>query len=304
MRQRLRCVAALLAALVGAGSAQADAGSSLSLRKIREAGVISIGYRDASVPFSYLDERQQPVGYSMDICRHIVAAVKRHLQLRDLELKFVPVTSATRIPLVVDETVDLECGVTTNNAVRQQQVAFTVTTFVAASRLLAKRSSGVTALAGLRGKAVVSSVGTTSMRYLPELNARHGLDVKIVAAKDDIEAFRMVENDRVAAYAMDDVLLHGSIASSRRPDDFVVLPQALSVEPYGIMLARGDRELKKVADAAIVALFRSGEIHRIYRRWFESPIPPRGINLKLPMSPALKRAIEQPTDSGDPADYR
>jgi glutamate/aspartate transport system substrate-binding protein len=300
-------MALLLAGVCAASGVAADAGmpaGSLSLRKIREAGVITIGYREAAVPFSYLDARQQPIGYSMDICRHIVAAVKRHLQLRDLEIKFVPVTTATRIPLVANETVDLECGVTTNNAERQQQVAFTVTTFVAASRLVSKRAAGITRLSDLRGKTVVSTVGTTSIKYLTELNALHRLDVKILAAKDDLEAFRMVENDRVAAYAMDDVLLHASIANARRPEDFAVSPDTLSVEPYGVMLARGDAELKKIADDAITVLFRSGEIHRLYRRWFQSPLPPKGINLNMPMSPALAKAIARPSDSGDPASYR
>ncbi len=307
---RARCLrlSALLVAFAcfsGAAFAERDGlHGSLSLRKIREAGVIAIGYREAAVPFSYLDAHQQPIGYSMDICRHIVAAVKRHLKLRDLEIKFVPVTTATRIPLVANETVDLECGVTTNNVERQQQVAFTVTTFVAASRLLSKRASGIASLADLRGKTVVSTVGTTSIRYLKDLNARHGLDVKILAAKDDLEAFRMVENDRVAAYAMDDVLLHASIANAKRPEEFAVSADTLSVEPYGMMLARGDTELKKIADDAIVALFRSGEIHRLYRRWFQTPLPPKGINLNMPMSPALAKAIAQPSDSGDPASYR
>jgi len=282
----------------------ATAQESLTLRKIRAAGVISVGYRDGSVPFSYLDERRHPVGYSMDICLRIVETIKTQLKLNQLTVKLVPVTSATRIPLVANGSVDLECGVTTNNVERQKQVAFTVTTYVAASRLVSKRSSPVVNLSDLRGKSVVSTVGTTSIKYLPELNTRRGLGVTIIAAKDDPDAFRMVETDRATAYAMDDVLLRSAVAVVHNPDDYVISTEALSVEPYGIMLSKGDPEFKKLADGAIGALFASGDIFHLYRKWFESPIPPKGINLKLPMHPALKRVIQHPTDSGDPAVYR
>jgi len=290
-------------ALTAAASAAASP-ESMTLRKIRAAGVISIGYRDGSVPFSYLDERRHPVGYSMDICLRIVDAVKTRLELPQLTVKLVPVTSATRIPLVVNGSVDLECGVTTNTVERQKQVAFTVTTFVAASRLLSKRSSPILTLNDLRGKSVVSTVGTTSIKYLPELNTQRGLDVTILAAKDDPDAFRLVETDRATAYAMDDVLLRSSVAVAHNPEDYVISAEALSVEPYGIMLGKGDPEFKKLADDTIAALFASRDIERLYRKWFDSPVPPKGINLKLPMHPALRRVIEHPTDSGDPAVYR
>lgn len=303
---RTTLLAALVIAcsLASTGAESADAPKSLTLRKIRESALLSIGYRDASVPFSYLDDRQRPIGYSMDICRHIAASIKRHLGLREMEVRYVPVTHSTRIPLVVNGAVDLECGVTTNNVERQQQVAFTVTTFVSASRLASKRSSRIASLADLRGKPVVSTVGTTSVRYLPNLNTHHGLNVKILAAKDDLEAFRMIETDRAVAFAMDDVLLNGMIASTPNPKDYVISNETLSVEPYGVMLSKADPEFKKIADAAIVELFRSGEIHAIYSRWFQSPIPPRGINLNLPMSAQLKKVIAKPTDSGRPEDYR
>lgn len=280
------------------------AAESLTLRKIQETGVISIGYRDASVPFSYLDSRQRPIGYSMDICQRIVDAVKTRLQMPALTIRYVPVSSATRIPLVANGSVDLECGVTTNNAERQQEVAFTVTTFVAESRLLSRRSAPVLVLSNLSGKTVVSTAGTTSVKHLQQLSQRRGLDVTIVAVKDDAEAFRMVETERAAAYAMDDVLLRSTMATSSHPEDFVVSDEALSVEPYGIMLVKGDPEFKKVADDAIIATFSSGEIHRIYRKWFRSPIPPKGVNLQMPLAPALERVFERPTDSSDIALYR
>lgn len=286
------------------GASAAPVGESPTLRKIREAGVISLGYRDASVPFSYLDEAQRPVGYSMDICGHIVQAVKKRLGLRELEQRFVPVSSATRVSLVANGSVDLECGVTTNNAERQRKVAFTITTYVAASRLVSRKAAPVLQIDDLRGKAVTSTVGTTSLAHLQQLSTRRGFDLQIVAARDDPEAFRLVESGRAAAYAMDDVLLRATVAAARRPEDFVLSDEALSVEPYGVMLGRDDPEFKRVADEAIVALFRSGEIFRLYQRWFQSPIPPRGLNLQLPMHPAMRRVVEQPTDSPDPAVYR
>jgi glutamate/aspartate transport system substrate-binding protein len=292
----LWCIAAL-------GAAQAQE-SSPTLRKIREAGVISIGYRESSVPFSYLDDAQRPIGYSMAICDRIVDAVKARLGLRDLERRYVPVTSATRVPLVANGTVDLECGVTTNNLERQRQVAFTLTTYVAASRLVSKKTAPIVRLEDMRGKVVTSTVGTTSLRHLQDLHASRGLTMTILAARDDPDAFRLVETDRAAGYAMDDVLLAATVARSRAPADYVISEEALSVEPYGIMLSKDDREFKRLADEAIVALFRSGDIHKLYRRWFQAPIPPNGINLGLPMSTAMRRVVDQPTDSPDPSHYR
>jgi glutamate/aspartate transport system substrate-binding protein len=300
MNARLPLVLSLC--LLAVGLARAE--ESPTLRKIREAGVITLGYRESSVPFSYLDTSQRPVGYSMAICDRIVDAVKARLKLRDLERRYVPLTSATRVPMVANGTVDLECGVTTNNLERQKQVAFTVTTFVAASRLVSRKSAPVLKLEDLRGKVVTSTVGTTSLKHLQELYTGRRLDMSIVAARDDPDAFRLVETGRADAYAMDDVLLRGTVALSRNPGDYVISEEALSVEPYGIMLAKGDPEFKRLADEAITGLFRSGEIHRLYRQWFQSPIPPNGVNLQLPMLPAMQRVIEHPTDSPDPALYR
>ena len=288
-------------ALLVAHGAQAQ--ESLTLRKIQASGSISLGYRDGSVPFSYLDARQRPIGYSMDLCMHIVDAVKGKVGLPNLEVKLVPVTTATRIPLVVNDAVDLECGVTTNTVERQKTVSFTITTFVAASRLVSKKSSKVVGFADLMGRAVVSTVGTTSIRHLAELNLARGLDMKILAGKDDAEAFKMIETDRAVAYAMDDVLLHSSVASAENPASYVISEQALSIEPYGIMLRKGDPAFKRLADEALVSLFKSGEIRQTYDKWFQSPIPPSSINLRLPMSAALRKAIVRPTDSGYPADY-
>jgi glutamate/aspartate transport system substrate-binding protein len=293
----------LLALLLAAMSTLACAQGSPTLSKIRESGVITLGYRESSFPFSYLDEAQRPIGYTMDICDRIVDAVQARLGLRDLERRYVQVSSATRMPLVSNGTVDLECGVTTNTAERQRDVAFTVTTFVAESRLLSKKTAPVLRLQDLRGKVVTSTVGTTSLTHLQDLYATHGLDMTILASKDDPDAFHLVETDRAVAYAMDDALLRGTIANSPQPDDYVVSTERLSVEPYGIMLAKGDPEFKRLADHVIIGLFRSGAISHLYRRWFQSPVPPKGVNLAFPIFPSMQRLVARPTDSPDPASY-
>jgi len=293
-------IAALLALQCTFAAAAED---SPTLRKIRESGVITLGYRESQFPFSYLDGAQHPIGYTMDICGRIVEAVKQRLGLRDLERRYVPVTSATRIPLVANGTVDLECGVTTNTLEREREVAFTITTFVAESRLLSRKSAPVATLDDLRGKVVTSTVGTTSLTHLQELYATRGLDMTILAAKDDPDAFRLVATGRADAYAMDDALLRGTIARSGRPQDYVVSTERLAVEPYAIMLAKGDPAFKRLADETIVELFRSGDIYKLYGKWFQSPVPPRGLNLAFPLFPSMRRLVAQPTDSPDPADY-
>jgi glutamate/aspartate transport system substrate-binding protein len=301
---RARVMHWLLAGMLVSMAAGAWGLESPTLTKIQETGVISLGYRDGSIPFSYLDEKQHPIGYSMDLCLHIVNAVKHRLQLDDLQIRWTPVNSSTRIPMVANSTIDLECGTTTNTVVRQKYVSFAVTTFVAGSRLASKRSSHIRGLEDLRGRAVVSTAGTTSIARLVEMNAAMNLGMTILVGKDHVQSFRMVESDRAVAFAMDDVLLHGLIASARDPSIYTVSGEPLSVEPYGIALRKGDPEFKALADETIVSLFRSGEIHAIYRKWFESPIPPRPITLGLPMSESLKNVIARPTDSGNAADYR
>lgn len=285
-------------------SAASAALDSAVLRKVRDTGVIVLGHRLTSVPFSYLDAKLRPVGYSMDLCQRVVGAVRERLGLRDLEVKLVPVTSATRMPLVANGSVDLECGVTTNTAERQKTQAFSVTTYVAASRLLAKKESEIRTLDDLQGKVVASTIATTSIRYLNSVNESRQLDMRIVAGQDDTDAFQMVQTDRAVAFAMDDVLLRSLQAAAGNPADYSISDEALSVEPYGIGLPRNDAVFKQLVDGVLIELFRSGEIDAIYRRWFQSPIPPKGINLQLPMSDALKRAIAHPTDDPDPQRYR
>lgn len=296
-----KLIAVLIGASVIAGAAQAQ--ESGTLKKIKDTGTITLGVRDSSIPFSYLDDKQSYQGYSIDLCMRVVNAVQKHLGLGSLNVRMNPVTSATRIPLMANGTVDLECGSTTNNLERQKQVAFAPTTFVTANRLLAKKSSNIKALDDMKGKTLVSTSGTSNLKQVTALNGERNLGMNIMAAKDHAEAFLMVETGRAVAFAMDDILLASLAASSKSPNDYSITSEALSVEPYGIMMRRDDPEFKKVVDNAINNVFKSGEIDRIYNKWFLSPIPPKGVNLNVPMSAALKAVIAKPTDSGDPAAY-
>ena len=246
----------------------------------------------------------QPVGFSIDICRKVVTAIRDRLGLKSLAVRLVPMTPATRIPLVANGSIDLECGVTTHTLERQKSVAFSVTTFVTESRLVSRRASPIDSIEDMRGKAVVTTIGTTSMRYLNDLNRERGLAMEILAGRDDADSFLMVVSGRAQAYAMDDVLLRSFIANASRPEDYVISSETLSVEPYAIMLNKNDPAFKQAVDTAIVGLFRSGEFARIYERWFEQPIPGQGINLHLPMSDALKAVVQRPIDSADPGAYR
>ena len=288
------------AALAFAGAAAAQEGT---LKKIKDSGSITIGHRDASVPFSYYDDKQQPVGYAMDLCHRIVDAVKKDLNMPKLEVKYQLVTSANRIPLMANGTIDLECGSTTNNLERQKQVWFTITHFVTANRWVAKKSSKIHSLDDLKGKTIVSTAGTTNIKQITEINGQKGLGMNIISANGHPEAFQMVETGRAVAFVMDDILLYSLAAQSRNPKDYDISKVALSVEPYGIMLRKDDTAFKKVVDAAMVNIYKSGEINKIYGKWFQRPIPPKGINLNVPMSDQFRKVVEHPTDSGDPKDY-
>jgi glutamate/aspartate transport system substrate-binding protein len=295
-----RLCAVMFLSVVTSAHAQELTGT---LKKIKDSGSITIGHREASVPFSYLDDRQQPIGYSMDLCGKIVEAVKAELKMPNILVKLNPVTSATRIPLLANGTIDIECGSTTNNLERQKQVSYVVTTFVTANRILSKKANNVSKLDDLKGRSIVSTSGTTNIKQVTELNANRSLGMNIMAAKDHAEAFLMVETDRAVAFVMDDILLYGLAAGAKSPSEYIVSNEALSVEPYAIMVRKDDLAFKKIADAAIVGLYKSGEINKIYTKWFQSSIPPKNINLNLPMSDKLKAVIAKPTDSGDPTVY-
>lgn len=284
--------------------ANAQAQESPTLKRIKESGKITLGVRDASIPFSYLDDKQSYQGYSIDLCRKVVNHIQKQLNLTTLiDVKLNPVTSATRIPLMMNGTIDLECGSTTNNEERQKQVSFAPTTFVTANRILSKKASNVKTLADLKGKPVVSTSGTSNLKQLTQLNADQNLGITVMPAKDHAEAFLMVETGRAVAWVMDDILLMAQAANSKNPNDYEISKEALSVEPYGIMMRKDDPEFKKAVDSAIKSLMMSGEINTIYNKWFMQPIPPKNITLNLAMSDQLKAVIAKPTDSGNPAAY-
>jgi glutamate/aspartate transport system substrate-binding protein len=294
---------ALLAAAALALSAPLAAQEG-TLKKIKDSGAITIGHRDSSIPFSYYDDKQQPVGYAMELCMRIADAVKSELKMPKLDVKYQLVTSANRIPLMANGTIDLECGSTTNNLERQKQVWFTITHFVTANRWVAKKSAKIHALADLKGKTIVSTAGTTNIKQITEINGQQNLGMNIISANGHPEAFQMVETGRAVAFVMDDILLYSLAAQSRNPKDYEISKEALSVEPYGIMLRKDDTAFKKVVDAAMVSIYKSGEINKIYDKWFQKPIPPKGLNLAIPMSDSFKKVVAKPTDSGDPADYK
>src|SRR5687767_8048918 len=291
---------ALLAALAVASTAAAQEGT---LKKIKDSGAITIGHRDASVPFSYYDDKQQPVGYSMDLCARVVEAVKKEVGVPNLKVNYQLVTSANRIPLMANGTIDLECGSTTNNLARQEQVWFATTHFVTANRFVAKKSAKIGKLADLKGKTIVSTAGTTNIKQITEINGQQNLGMNIISANGHPEAFQMVETGRAVAFVMDDILLAGLAAQSRSPKDYEISSVALSVEPYGIMVRKDDKAFKDLADKALSQVYKSGQINAIYSKWFEKPVPPKNVNLSLPMSPALKKVMANPTSSGDPKAY-
>lgn len=282
---------ALLAALAFATSAtfaQDKAASIDTLKRIRDSGTITIGVREASVPFSFIDAQKQPQGYSIDLCLRVADAVKSELKLPRLDVRFVPVTSSNRIQMVKEGNVDLECGSTTNTRDRQKDVAFAYTTFVAGIKMLAKKSANVNTIDDLRGKTVVVTKGTTSEKMLKQLNEDRVLKLTILEAKDHDESFAAVADGRAIAFPMDDVLLYGLISKSAKPDDFAVVGKYLSVEPYAIMLRKEEPGFERLVDRTLNELFQNGEVRRIYARWFNTK------ELTVPMNQYLKEAFVIP----------
>ena len=258
-----------------------------TLKKIKDSGTITLGVRETSIPFSYLDDKQQAIGYSIDLCMAIVEEVKKELMMPTLMVKTNPVTSQTRIPLMSNGTIDLECGSTTNNLTRQKQVAFAPVTFVTGTKLLVKKSSKIKSYKDLKGKTVVVTQGTTNERTIKALSDKENLGIKFLNAKDHAESFLTVESGRAAAFSMDDVLLYGLIASAKKPKDFDVVGDYLSYDPYGIMFRKNDADFAIVANRALSGLMRSGEINKIYDKWFIGKLP-SGATIGMPMSPLLK----------------
>ncbi|MFJ5295245.1 glutamate/aspartate ABC transporter substrate-binding protein [Pseudomonas sp. RC10] len=272
-----------------------------TLKKINDSGTITLGHRDSSIPFSYIaDASGKPVGYSHDIQLAIVEAIKKDLNKPDLNVKYNLVTSQTRIPLVQNGTVDVECGSTTNNAERAQQVDFSVGIFEIGTKLLTKVGSPYNDFDDLKGKNVVTTAGTTSERIIKAMNADKQMGMNVISAKDHGESFQMLESGRAVAFMMDDALLAGEMAKAKKPTDWHVTGTPQSYEIYGCMVRKDDPAFKKAVDDAIVGLYKSGEINKIYDKWFTQPIPPKGLNLSFPMSEELKKLIANPNDKPAP----
>ncbi|AEI82406.1 glutamate/aspartate ABC transport system permease protein GltI (plasmid) [Cupriavidus necator N-1] len=280
------------------------AGPGGTLEKVKETKRIVIGFQEASVPFSYLDANQKPAGFTVDICMKIVDAVKRELNQPQTAVEFTPVTAANRIPLLINGTIDLNCASATNSVERQKQVAFTNSHFLTASRFAAKKSSNLRKIEDLKGKTVVSVAGSTNINQLNKINVERNLGMNIVSAKDQLEAFLMLETGRAQAYVLDDVQLAVAIARSKDPAAYAISDDAFSKpEPYGIMLRKDDPAFKALVDRVTAGIYQSPEIDTLYKKWFQAPVPPSGINFNYPMSQALRNAYQKPSSSADPDAY-
>jgi ABC-type amino acid transport substrate-binding protein len=277
--------------LYATGFAQAD-----TLQKIAASGRITLAYRESSVPFSYLDGPHQPTGFGIDIYAQVIEAVKRATGRKDLEVVWQAVTSQNRIPLVANGTVDLECGSTSNTAARAKSVAFAVNYFYTGPRLLQKKGSGVRDFADLAGKTVAITTGTTTFKLMRKLDLDHTMGMNLLAGKDHVDSFLLVDAGRAVAFAMDEILLVGQILNAKHPEQWEVVGTPPQVEPYACMLRKNDPAFKQLVDDVIIGLMQSGQFERLYAKWFLSPIPPRGRSLNLPMSPELRTNLRVHSD--------
>jgi glutamate/aspartate transport system substrate-binding protein len=267
-----------------------------TLKKIKDSGSIALGYRESSVPFSYYDNSNQVIGYSQELAGIVIDAIKQKLELPNLRVKLVPVTSGNRIPLVQNGTVDIEAGSTTNNVDREKQVSFSNTFFVIGTRLLVKKNSGIKDFPDLKGKPVVTTAGTTSEVLLRGMNEKNSMGLDIISAKDHAESFLILQSDRAVAFMMDDALLAGERAKAHNPNDWEIVGTPQSKEAYGMMLPKDEVEFKKVVDKAIAQAETSGTAEKLYQKWFMAPIPPKNLNLNLPLSDDMKALFRSPND--------
>jgi glutamate/aspartate transport system substrate-binding protein len=270
--------------------------ASTTLDKIRECKEIALGYRDSSLPFSYLDAGMKPVGFSIDLCANIVEHLKKTLGLPQLSVKYIVVNSSNRISSVKSGFIDMECGSTANNLQRQKEVAFSVTTFVSQPKWMIKKSSEINGASGLKGKAVVVTQGSNAVSFAKETNEKEHLDLKIMQAKDHDESMSMLSFNRVVAFMEDDILLAGKKAFSRTPDAYKFLPESYEISYYGLMLPKDDTEFKAIVDQTLSEMMSSGAFEKVYYKWFQNPIPPLGTNLNFPLNPELRARMKNPSD--------
>ena len=287
---------AMACLLIGASTPARTQDLESTLKKAKETGTFTVGYRESSLPLSYLGDALQPVGFSIELCKRVVDAVKTKLGTPDLTIKYNAVTSANRIPLVANGTVDIECGSTANMSARQKQVGFSYTVFVPQFRWIARAKGDINSAEDLRGRTVVVTAGTNTALFVNKMNNDDKLGMTVVQGKDHAESFLLVETGRASAWMEDDVLIAGFRANAKVPADFKLLDKSYPSDPYALMLRKDDPQFKALVDDSLNKLMRSGEFEKLYVQWFESPIPPKGINIQLPMSDALKRAINEPND--------
>lgn len=293
---RLSRQLALLMALLGSMLGSSGVVLADTLQKIASSGRITLGYRESSVPFSYLAGPRQPIGFGVDIYTHLIPALKRATGRSDLEINWQALTSQNRIPLIANGTVDLECGSTSNTAARAKTVAFAINYFYTGPKLLVKQTSGVKDFEDLAGKTVAVTTGTTTMKLLRKMDLERSMNMQLLPGKDHVDSFLLVDAGRAVAFAMDDILLYGQILNAKQPAQWQVVGTPPQVEPYACMLRKDDAAFKRVVDSVIADLMRSGEFERLYAKWFLSPIPPRGRSLNLPMSEALRDNLRKLSD--------
>jgi glutamate/aspartate transport system substrate-binding protein len=284
---------------LGLGATTSAWADSPTLQKIKSSGAITLGYREASIPFSYLGADQKPVGFSLDLCAAIVERVKVTLGLPKLTVSYTPVNSSNRIPLIQNGTVDIECGGTANDKKRQEQVSFSVATFVSQPRWLVKADSGLKSAADLKGKTIVVTQGSNAVGFAQAVSAQGNLALNIVQAKDHAESFLMLNTGRAAAFMEDDILLAGLKAAAPNPNALAFLPEGYAKIYYGLMFTKGDSEFKALVDDVLSKQMASGQFVKTYDRWFTSPIPPKDQNLAFPLSDALKERVVHPSDLVD-----
>lgn len=290
-----KSLAVLAAALTAAGTAQAQATDTLA--KIKASSKITMGVRESSSPLSYTLGGGRFAGYHVELCEKIVSDVRKQLGLSSISIEYTPVTSQNRIPLVQNGTVDLECGSTTNNAARQQQVAFGLTTYVTEVRTAVNVKSGITSISQLNGKNVVTTTGTTSVQTLRKHERAASVNFNEVYGKDHADSFLILESGRADAFVMDDNILAGNIANAKNPADFKIVGEVLSVEPIAVMFRKDDPAFKKAVDESIAKMMKSGDLNKLYAKWFTSPIPPKNVNVNLPMGDTLKGLLAAPNDN-------
>ena len=284
------------AALFALTSAQAQQLTG-TLQRIKETGEIRLGHRDVSVPFSYLTDEGKPIGLFMEVCARIVDEIKAELK-QDVKVVLRPMTIATFVPLLQNQSIDIGCGPATNTVERQKQVAFSDTVFVASIRTLVKKDSGINKMDDLKDKTVSLTSGSTAVGLMTKYEQDHKFETKKLLNPDHAQSFLMFNSGRAQAFVMDDIFLAGQVANQAKPGDYKILDEWLRVEPYGLAMRKDDPQFKALVDRTLRTMFKNGEFAKLYAKWLESPIPPKNVNLNFPMTPPLKDAIANPNDKG------